>query len=232
MSNTRKRRRPQAAAGNGHSLRARLATRQRPTTSYPLLVDDPTEPRARLEQAAQRYRQAVLRYDEPAHDKARQAVADAEQADQPDVDALAAARAELEAWDQKAAAVADALAAGEQAQRDLDGCYATIRLQAMRPQDYEMLIAAHPPEGEQADDAPPWNDTTLVPALLAACAEGDMTEDAWAALLVGDDEGHGLSRKEAWELRTLVVGLNEKARFADPAALPFASTGIRNLRWS
>lgn len=231
MSNTRKRRRPQAASGNGHSLRARLAARERPHLDYPLLVDDPTGPRERLARAQQALRVAVVRYDEAAHGRARERLAEAGSGDE---ERLAELRRALDGHDRAEQAVADARAELNEAAAELEACYETVRLRAMRPEAYEQLIADHPPTAEQqADpDSPPWNEKAFIPALLAACAEGDMTADDWSALLAGDDDGHGLSRAERFELRTTVVGLNEKARFADPAALPFASTMTRSWPWN
>lgn len=227
MSNTRKRRRPQAATGNGGSLRARLATRQRPAVSYPLLVDDPTQARAKLDEAQRWLRQAKLRYDADAHAQARTR---AESADDDQDGDRQAIRDELNRHDKAAEAMAEAEAATQAAAAEVDSCYATIRMQALRPEAYEALIAAHPPTAEQkAQPQPPlWNPDTFLPALLEACADGDMTAAAWAALLDGDDDGHGLNRTERWELRSIALGLNERARFADPAALPFVSTTTRS----
>lgn len=65
------------------------------------------------------------------------------------------------------------------AQDALTACFEPITLTAMRPEDFEALIAAHPPrEGHPVDQA--WNVDTLPRATFFACAPADMTEQEWA----------------------------------------------------
>ncbi len=113
-------------------LRDRLRERARPTTTFPLRIEDD-----------------------------------------------AAAQAEL----------AEAIAAGEDtavAQAKVDGCYEILKVTALPPADLEALIAAHAPTAEQRAEAerqkadPQWNAVTFLPALFAACIEGDVTEEDWA----------------------------------------------------
>jgi hypothetical protein len=169
--------------GNGStpSLRQRLATRERPSLPFRLLVDDPSEAVAALEQAQAIRRQVVIR-------------------DEPDL-------LELEQAD----------AAVQAAQEAVDGCYVTVVLRALRPADYEALQAAHPPTAEQAMKDPPeiWNPDTFRPALLAACAAGDMTEADWANFL----EEH-TSQGERQGLYVAALAVNERVRAADPLVLP------------
>ena len=64
------------------------------------------------------------------------------------------------------------------AQAKVDGCYETLLITALPPADMEALRAAHPPTDEQA--GAPWNAATFLPALLAECITGDVTEEDWA----------------------------------------------------
>lgn len=70
------------------------------------------------------------------------------------------------------------------AQEALDACYATVELVALRPPDFEALVAAHPPR-EGTDDVE-WNTETFGPALFRACAQGDMTDADWDAFFAED----------------------------------------------
>jgi hypothetical protein len=127
------------------------------------------------------------------------------------------------------------------AQAKLDGCYETIVLRALPTSGQvttEKLAAAHPPTDEQiakvrterdkahnqGRDVPPWpewNDDTFPPALLAACAESDMSEQDWREFLaehVSDGEFHGLYMA--------ALSVNERERVADPLVLPKGLTGM------
>lgn len=96
----------------------------------------------------------------------RAALADADRA-------LLAARVD---HDEDSPEVAEAQRAVEEAQRKVDACVEMLTLRALPPEDFEALVAAHPPQ----DDEDTWHTATFRPALLAACVEGDMTEDDWA----------------------------------------------------
>ena len=210
MSTPRKRapgKRGAAAAASGQSQRERLLGRPRPSLAYRLLVDGDGLEQARKEheRVRVRTRQTLLRAD-PGSPEYRKA--------QRDLD---------------------------KAQAAVDVCYETIVLRAL-PTDGEVtsekLMAAHPPTDEQVarvkaerDKAhqqgrdlapwPEWNDDTFPAALLAACAESDMSEQDWREFLAGhvsDGEKRGL-----W-LAALAV--NERERVADPLVLPKGLTGM------
>src|SRR5690606_29530626 len=94
----------------------------------------------------------------------------------------------------------------EAAQAEVDSCYETIVLRALPTSGavtIEKLKAAHPPTPEQlervkaeresarqrGEEPPPWpewNEDTFPAALLAACAESDMTEDDWREFLANN----------------------------------------------
>jgi hypothetical protein len=115
------------------------------------------------------------------------------------------------------------------AQAAVDACYETVHIRALAPARYEALKAQHPPTTDQlAEQPPPDVDVNLfVPAVLAEAVEGDMTADDWADLL-----DHRMSDGERQEIRVIVLGINERARFAEPVVLPKGSTVIHSSRWS
>ncbi|MEU8379781.1 hypothetical protein [Streptosporangium sp. NPDC048865] len=78
--------------------------------------------------------------------------------------------------------LAQAQAAVREAQEALEACYQPLTLLALRPPDFEALVAAHPPR-EGTDDIE-WNVDTFGPALFRACAQGDMTDADWDAWFV------------------------------------------------
>lgn len=119
-------------------------------------------------------------------------------------------------------------AALKRAQKAYDTCFAQVVLRALPPRDYEALICEHPPTDEQMagttpDSAPQWNRDTFRPALLAACAEGDMTTEDWAAFL--DDHS---SRGEGDALFVAALAVNENRRLPEAAMLPKESPAIGN----
>jgi hypothetical protein len=209
MSAPRKRAATKTAAVAQQSQRDRLLGRPRPSLPYPLLVDpDRVETaRAELARVQQRVRQVVLK-EEPGNARYR--------------------RAEKSIRDAEAV---------------VDGCYETLILRALPTRGEvttERLIAAHPPtdaqmaaaklEREKAktrgEDLPPWpdwDDDTLRPALLAACAEGGMSEQDWTEFLAGH-----VSDGEARALWLACLAVNERERVADPLVLPKGWTGIRS----
>lgn len=187
------------------SQRDRLLRRPRPSTTYRLLVD----PEA-LEPA-----QAALREQERTERQVR-------------------LRANSTAAQKKAAA-----GRLDAARAAVDVCYETIVLRALPtagPLTFESIVSQHPATPEQMDKAkaerqkatqrgeelPPWPQwaPAVWPALLAACAEGDMTEQDWTDFLAGN-----VSDGELAGLKRTVLTLNESERAADPA-LPFDLTQI------
>lgn len=89
------------------------------------------------------------------------------------------------------------------AQAAVDSHCETIRLHALPPAEFEALIAAHPPPDGSRDG---WDETTLRAPLVAACAEGDMTEDDWAELLTKGPVTTG----EARALFAAALGVNDR----------------------
>jgi hypothetical protein len=69
-------------------------------------------------------------------------------------------------------------AAVDEAQARMDEFCEKLVLRALPPADVEALIAAHP--AKDGDD--PWAES-FKPALIAACVEGDETEEEWAEFL-------------------------------------------------
>jgi hypothetical protein len=98
--------------------------------------------------------------------------------------------------------VAKAKTAVTKAQAKLDEHYEVLILQALPPAELEALIAAHP--AEKKDDA--WNEPTFRPALLAACVEGDMTEQDWTEFC----STGGASLGEVKDLYLAALRVNER----------------------
>lgn len=88
------------------------------------------------------------------------------------------------------------------AQKKVDSHYETLILRAIPSVDMERLIELHPPK-KDSDDA--WNVETFRPALLAACVEGDMTEQDWAEFLAGCPLG------DKRELFTAALRVNDRS---------------------
>jgi hypothetical protein len=106
-------------------------------------------------------------------------------------------------------------AAVQAAQEAVEACYVTVTVKALRPDAYEALQAAHPPTLEQVADRQVCNPDTFRPALLAACADGDMTEDDWVAFLA-----ERVSVAERQGLYVAALAVNDQVRAADPLVLP------------
>ncbi len=126
-------------------------------------------------------------------------------------------------------------AAVTRAQNQLEACFAKVTLRALSPADYEALIEKHPPTAEQVAaagknpaDRPEYNGDTFYPALFTACAEGDMTEDDWAAFFQ-EHVSHGERR----QLYMAVLAVNENERMPEamhtPKGLPGTGTWLSNL---
>jgi hypothetical protein len=101
----------------------------------------------------------------------------------------------------------------DKAQAVVDACSVGITLRAMKPDEYEDLVAAHPATAEQrkADANATINTETFRPALLAECAEGDMTASDWVEFL---SDGR-CSTGERRDLYLAALGVNEQARQPD-----------------
>lgn len=87
--------------------------------------------------------------------------------------------------------------------------YEVIRLRALPPADMEALIAAHPPTPAQRTDDPAvaWNKITFRPALIAACAQGEETEQDWAQWLTSGAVTDG----EVAMLFAAVIQVNDRS---------------------
>jgi hypothetical protein len=110
-----------------------------------------------------------------------------------------------------------------EAEAVVDACYATVMITALHPAVYEALKAEHPPKSEPEGDGDPADVDvdTFVPAVLAAGTDAGMSAEDWAAFLA-----EHCSDGERQELRVLVLGLNERARFVDSVVLPKGLTGM------
>lgn len=111
----------------------------------------------------------------------------------------------------------------EQAKAEVDGCYETVVLRALPPAAYERLIAEHPPSDEQRANGEIWDPGTFRAALLAACADGDMTAQDWADFLA-----ERCSAAERQGLYVAALAVNEQERVAEPATLPKGWTPTRS----
>lgn len=145
------------------------------------------------------------------------------------VEAVAALDEAVRAWRQVALRdVEDAERAAAQstvdaARAEVDGCFEQIVLRAMPPADYERLIAAHPPTDEQRGKGEIWDPGSFRPALLAACAAGDMTEQDWAEFLA-----ERCSAAERQGLYVAALAVNEQERVAESVSVPKGWTQIRS----
>ncbi|GII89620.1 hypothetical protein Ssi03_76100 [Sphaerisporangium siamense] len=108
------------------------------------------------------------------------------QGDEADQGALTAAREEL-----------------DQAEEELEACYEHIVLRAMRPRDFETLIAEHPAREGTEDKA--WNVATFPEACFLACAEGEMSAADWEQFLAGN-----VSDVERADLYTEAIRVNAR----------------------
>lgn len=102
-----------------------------------------------------------------------------------------------------AAKIKAAKAKVAKAQKKVDAHYETLKLRALPSEDMEALIAKHPAK-KDSDDA--WNVETFRPALIAACVEGDMTEQDWAEFLSGRN-----NLGEVRELFSAVLRVNDRS---------------------
>lgn len=118
---------------------------------------------------------------------------------------LTAAQYELrlaEGREESAAKIKAAKAKVDKAQKKLDAHYETLKLHAIPSVEMEALITKHPPKRDSEDS---WNVETFRPALIAACVEGDMTEQDWAEFLAKAPLG------EVRELFTAALRVNDRS---------------------
>lgn len=175
-------------------LRDQLRARTRPTLDYELPVGDVAGANLVLAQAQRAFAEA------------RRALGAVDAADDPD--GVTAA--------EKQAAVAEARTQVAEAEEALAACYAHIRLTAMPPDDYEALVALHPPRPDSQDTE--WDGTTFPKACFLACAT-DLTPEEWEPFLTGN-----LSFAERDDLFYLAQAVN--VRLVNKA-LPKGSTPTR-----
>lgn len=125
----------------------------------------------------------------------------------------------------------NAAAAVKRAEKAFEDCWETIRITAMRPKKFEQLRAAHPPTAEQqkADPEAEYNRDTFLPALISACAEGDLSPQEWSVEL-----DTNFSQGEQQEIFTTCLGVNAGTRIVESVVLPKGSTSMQgsllNLR--
>ena len=76
-------------------------------------------------------------------------------------------------------------AAVEAARKEIDSCYEWLQITARTPREWEEMIKAYPPTDEQVKaDPKAWcNEEAFVPALLAACIDGEETAEDWAEFI-------------------------------------------------
>ncbi|MEV7611316.1 hypothetical protein AB0N61_17660, partial [Microbacterium sp. NPDC089320] len=138
------------------SLRERLRARERPSLDYELPVGDVVGAQRALAAAEEDLRQAL-----------RRAAKAAAEEDDPGREAAEA--------DVKAARRAVA-----HQEADLDACYEHIKLTAMPPDEYEALVALHPPRPNTDDKE--WDAETFPKAVFLACAT-ELTPEEWEPIL-------------------------------------------------
>lgn len=120
----------------------------------------------------------------------------------------------------------NAASALKRAEKAFEACWETIRITAMKPDEFEQLKSKHPPTPEQVKDDPEveYNKATFRPALLSACAEGGLSPEQWAAEL-----NQSFSQGERQEIFTTCLGVNAGTRIVESVVLPKGSTGILSL---
>lgn len=90
----------------------------------------------------------------------------------------------------------------------LNACYVKVTVRAMPPEEFEALVAAHPPRdakdiGKDEDPDVAWNGKTLPRAAFLACVDGDMSRSEWEEFLDGQ-----CSRAERDQLYTAALTVN------------------------
>lgn len=107
--------------------------------------------------------------------------------------------------------VEQAQARVDAAQARVDEGFAEIPLRALPPAEFEELLLSHPPSDAQKarDGSAQFNPDTLVPALLAACAEVDgMTVDDWTELVA---KGGSITAGEKHALYQAAMQVNDRS---------------------
>lgn len=123
------------------------------------------------------------------------------------------------------AELAASLAEGDEqrvaaARSAVDACHETLTIVALAPDDWEALVAAHPPTEQQKDAW--WNPATFIPALLAECVASDVTAADWADYTTKGPMSLG-------EVTSLVnAALDVNHRVSDSRALGKGSTETRS----
>lgn len=94
------------------------------------------------------------------------------------------------------------------AQAGFDRYCETLTLHPLSPADLEALLDAHQPTGEQRERHPGLNwGPSFIPALLAACVDGDLTEDDWLVLA---SKGDQLASGEVSMLFQTALAVNDR----------------------
>lgn len=93
------------------------------------------------------------------------------------------------------------------AEKALNSCYEAIVLTAMRPDEFEALVDAHPVRQNTDDEA--WNMSTFPKACFLACAPKDLTTEEWDTFL-----SESCSEGERTSLFNAAIAVN--VRIPDP----------------
>jgi hypothetical protein len=91
------------------------------------------------------------------------------------------------------------------AQAGVDKCFEKIRFHALRGEEFEQLMAEHPPTPEDEEKGLAHHDATFLPALAAACSDNGWAVDDWV------EEIAELSVGEHQELREVVTHVNTRS---------------------
>ncbi|MGR6922548.1 hypothetical protein ACU635_50555 [[Actinomadura] parvosata] len=94
-----------------------------------------------------------------------------------------------------------ARAAVAKAEKKLRACYEFITVRALVPEDFEALVALHPPRPDTKDQM--WNRDTFPKAAFFACVESDMSAEEWEQTWAS-----GLSSAERIELGNAAIRVN------------------------
>lgn len=107
------------------------------------------------------------------------------------------------------------------AEATVGACYEQLKLTSLPPETWEELVSEHPATEAQQKSGQWCNMNTFLPALLAACVEGDETAEDWANYT----QRGALSSGEADALFAAVIGINQ--RTPEPL-VPKGSTQTRS----
>lgn len=91
------------------------------------------------------------------------------------------------------------------AQAKVDACFEKVRLNALRGDRFEALLAEHPPTPEDEEKDLSHHDATFLPALLAECCDNGWGLEEWVEELAEMTAG------ERRELRETVTHLNTRS---------------------